>query len=165
MAPKIQVRRGSKAGLPALSPGEFGLTTDTNELFIGGSSGNLQAAMLDTSGKVPSGNIPALDYLPKSGGTMTGPINMSGQAITGLPAPQNAEDVARKAELDEKKDASWKPSASDVTAGTLAGKVQANASAMATLGNAQVRDIKAGTADLTAGSSSLATGTIYFVYE
>ena len=77
MAPKIQVRRGSKAGLPALSPGEFGLTTDTNELFIGGSSGNLQAAMLDTSGKVPSGNIPALDYLPKSGGTMTGPITLA----------------------------------------------------------------------------------------
>ena len=73
----------------------------------------------------------------------------------------------------------WTPSASDVgaapsshnqaastiTAGTLGGKVQANASAAATLGNAQVRDIYAGTSDMTAGSSSLTTGTIYFVYE
>ena len=55
--------------------------------------------------------------------------------------------------------------ASTITAGTLAGKVNANATAAATLGNAQVRDIYAGTSDMTAGSSSLTSGTIYFVYE
>ena len=44
MAVKIQVRRGSKAGLPKLSPGEFGFATDTKELFIGGQSGNIQVA-------------------------------------------------------------------------------------------------------------------------
>ncbi len=61
--------------------------------------------------------------------------------------------------------AAHKHSAADVSAGTLGGQVQANASAVATLGTAQVRNIRAGTADLTAGSSSLATGEIYFVYE
>lgn len=55
--------------------------------------------------------------------------------------------------------------ASTITAGTLAGKVQANATAMATLGNAQVRDIYAGTSDMTAGTTSLATGSIYVMYE
>ena len=53
----------------------------------------------------------------------------------------------------------------DVSAGTLGGQVQANAGAAAALGTAQVRNIRAGTADLTAGSSSLATGEIYLVYE
>lgn len=55
--------------------------------------------------------------------------------------------------------------ASKVTAGTLAGKVQANATAAATLGDAQVRDIIASTTDLTAGASQLAAGTVYLVYE
>lgn len=55
--------------------------------------------------------------------------------------------------------------AADVSAGTLGGRVLANASAVTTLGTAQVRNIRAGTADLTAGSSSLATGEIYLVYE
>ena len=55
--------------------------------------------------------------------------------------------------------------ASDIKAGTLAGKVVANASAVATLTNAQVRNIQASTTDLTAGSSALATGQVYLVYE
>ena len=55
--------------------------------------------------------------------------------------------------------------ASTITAGTLAGEVKANATAVATLANAQVRNIYAGTTDLTAGTSVLATGDIYFVYE
>lgn len=39
---KIQVRRGMRKDLPnPLSPGEFGLCTDTNELFIGGDSSSL----------------------------------------------------------------------------------------------------------------------------
>lgn len=42
MATKIQIKRGTKANLPALSPGEFGLTTDTEELYIGGNSGNIR---------------------------------------------------------------------------------------------------------------------------
>lgn len=55
--------------------------------------------------------------------------------------------------------------ASTITAGTLAGKVQANASAAATVTAKQVRDIYAGTSDMTAKSTSLTSGTIYLVYE
>lgn len=55
--------------------------------------------------------------------------------------------------------------ASTITAGTFAGRVQANATAAATLGNAQARDIYAGTSDMTAGTTALTTGTIYVVYE
>ena len=42
MATKIQIKRGTKTNLPALSPGEFGLTTDTEELYIGGNNGNIR---------------------------------------------------------------------------------------------------------------------------
>lgn len=55
--------------------------------------------------------------------------------------------------------------ASTISAGTLAGRVQANATAAATLANAQVRDITISTTDLTAGTSALATGAVYIVYE
>lgn len=55
--------------------------------------------------------------------------------------------------------------ASTITAGTLAGKVNANATAAATVTNAQVRDIYAGTTDMTAGTTALTTGTIYVFYE
>ena len=54
---------------------------------------------------------------------------------------------------------------SELGAGTLGGQVAANATAVTALGNAQVRNISAGTTDLTAGTSALATGSIYFMYE
>lgn len=50
--------------------------------------------------------------------------------------------------------------AGKITAGTLAGKVNANASATASLGNSQVRNIHAGTGTPT----SLTTGAIYIQY-
>lgn len=53
--------------------------------------------------------------------------------------------------------------ASMISAGTLGGKVQANATAQATLNSAQVRDIYvSGSAVTEGGSSSLANGTIVF---
>lgn len=55
--------------------------------------------------------------------------------------------------------------ASTITDGTLNGKVQANATAAAILGDAQVRDIIISTTDLTAGTSELPAGTVYIVYE
>ena len=66
MAVKIQHKRGSKAALPALDPGEFGLATDTGELFVGGQSGNLQVPVLGSDGKVPSAQLPAMNYIPTS---------------------------------------------------------------------------------------------------
>ena len=49
-----------------------------------------------------------------------------------------------------------------ITGGTMGGALVANASAVANLGTKQIRNIYAGTAELTAGSSALPTGDIYF---
>lgn len=57
--------------------------------------------------------------------------------------------------------------ASKITEGTLAGKVIANASAVATINDKQVRNIFANTTEAKAGSafSGLSNGDIYFQYE
>lgn len=55
--------------------------------------------------------------------------------------------------------------ASGVTAGTLGGKVLANATSVANLADKQVRNIYAGTTDLTPGVDALPSGDIYIVYE
>ena len=68
-------------------------------------------------------------------------------------------------ELDGKAQSNHNQTASTITAGTLAGQVKANTTAVATVGTAQVRNISAGTSDKTAGSSGLTTGELYFVYE
>ncbi len=41
MANKIQIKRGLKASLPALDSGEFGLCTDSEEVFIGNNGKNI----------------------------------------------------------------------------------------------------------------------------
>lgn len=55
--------------------------------------------------------------------------------------------------------------ANEITAGTLAGQVLANATAVADLETSQIRNMKASAVDLTAGTSSLPTGDFYAVYE
>ena len=101
MAVKIQIKRGTKAGLPTLAPGEYGLATDTNELFVGTASGNVQIPVLGSDGKIPGGQLPSMDYLPTAGGTMTGAIAMGGNKIAGLAAPTAAADAARKQDVDD----------------------------------------------------------------
>ena len=76
MASKIQIKRGMKASMPALSPGEFGLATDTKELFIGTANGNLQLAVLDDNGELPSGQVDLSGYVPTS-------RTVNGHALTG----------------------------------------------------------------------------------
>lgn len=56
-------------------------------------------------------------------------------------------------------------SVATVSSNALTAKTLANATAVATLSDKQVRNIYAGTTDLTAGTSALPTGDIYFVYE
>ena len=41
------------------------------------------------------------NYLPKSGGTMTGPINMNGQKVSGLAEPTQDNDAATKKYVDD----------------------------------------------------------------
>lgn len=120
MAVKIQVKRGKKAGLPTLAPGEYGLATDTGELFIGGPDGNIQVAVLGSDHKLPSDHLPAHRH-----------------------------------------------GAGDITSGTLG--VARGGTGQTTLTPAvdtvALRASYAGTTDLTAGSSALTTGALYFVYE
>lgn len=195
MAVTIQVKRGSRATLPVLALGEYGLTTDTKELFIGGSEGvNIQIAVLDNGGQIPEEQLPEMDISKALAGAelKNQPADNDGVLVTDSAAenvPKRVLWSRIKAALKGYFDplyaakshthawgtvtgkpetfppAAHKHSAADVSAGTLGGQVQANASAVATLGTAQVRNIRAGTADLTAGSSSLASGEIYLVYE
>lgn len=195
MAVTIQVKRGSRATLPVLALGEYGLTTDTKELFIGGPEGvNIQIAVLDNGGQIPEEQLPEMDVSQTlaQAELKDQPVDNDGVVITDSAAesvPKRVLWSRIKAALKGYFDAlyaakshshAWgaitgkpetfpaaahKHSAADVSAGTLGGQVQANAGAAAALGTAQVRNIRAGTADLTAGSSSLATGEIYLVYE
>lgn len=55
--------------------------------------------------------------------------------------------------------------ASLIGTGTFPAQINANATAQATLANAQVRNISAGSTDLTEGVSVLSTGEIYLYYE
>lgn len=64
MAVKIQIKRGPKASLPTLAPGEWGLATNTREVFIGSGSGNIPVATLDSNGKIPGGNLDLSGYVP-----------------------------------------------------------------------------------------------------
>ena len=55
--------------------------------------------------------------------------------------------------------------ASLVQAGTFAGRVVANNSALSSTTTTQLRNIYFGTTDMTANSSALTTGSIYLCYE
>ena len=78
--------------------------------------------------------------------------------------PTEAYHPATKQYVDDL-DRVTEVSAGDVLPGTFPGEVKSNSSAVANLATPQIRNIIASTADLTAGTSSLATGDIYFVYE
>lgn len=113
-------------------------------------------ASLDENGKVPSSQLPDHSALNTS----------YDDTNTALGADNVQEAVEKvKEELDTKASGTHDHPASEVKAGTFAGQVKANASAVSTIGTAQVRNIYAGTADMTAGTTALATGEIYLVYE
>ncbi|WP_273851275.1 right-handed parallel beta-helix repeat-containing protein [Guptibacillus spartinae] len=64
MAQKIQIKSCLKAELPLLHVGEFGLCTDTNELFIGSETGNLLLANnndIDRLSQLTTANINDID--------------------------------------------------------------------------------------------------------
>lgn len=149
-----------------------------------------QRAVLGPDGKVPDEQLPKMDIFQTlaQAELKDPPVDDDGVLVTDSAAENTTKRILWsriKAALSELyagkshthawgtitgkpetfQPAAHKHSAADVSAGTLGGQVQANASAAAALGTAQVRNIRAGTADLTAGSSSLATGEIYLVYE
>lgn len=56
-------------------------------------------------------------------------------------------------------------SPSNLASGTLSNSLRANSNATATITSAQIRNIYAGTIDMTAGTSVLPAGDIYLCYE
>lgn len=116
------------------------------------------------------GGKPASDYMLKSDYT---PVDLSAylksaDADTKYAPISHTHTTAQVTGLDgalARKAASVHThDASQVTAGTLAGSVVANATGVANLGTKQVRNIYAGTSDIGAGAA-LPAGDIYLVYE
>ena len=154
MAVKIQIKRGTKAGLPTLSPGEYGLATDTGELFIGGANGNIQVATLGSDGKIPGGNLDLSGYVPTTrkinNKALSADVTLAAGDVGAVPTSRKVNNKALSADISltasdvGARPSSWTPSAADVGAAPA---------------------YTYGTTDLTAGTSELATGTLYFFYE
>lgn len=117
---------------------------------------------IEIKNHVGSGNdFTALQLKPEgyNGVNFLRALRMSGGVQTGYDVLHTG-NIADHAAL-----ASHNQAASTITAGTLGGQVVANASAVSTVGTKQVRNIYAGTEDMTAGTTTLASGDIYIVYE
>lgn len=126
--------------------------------------GTSNLAIGTTSTTAAAGNHTHSTYAPLASPTFTG-TPKAPTATAGTNTTQIATTAFVTAAVSGKANSSHNQAASTITAGTLAGKVVANATAVATLTNAQIRNIQASTTDLTAGTSSLTTGDIYLVYE
>ena len=109
---------------------------------------SIGAAELGADGKVPESQLPEMDYAPST--------HASQHASDGSD-PITPAAIGAAA-------ASHNQAASTITAGTFAatGVKAMNGTDYTT---ARVRNIQASTTDLTAGSSALANGDIYLVYE
>ena len=105
-------------------------------------------ATLGADGKVPTGQLPAMNYAPSTHASQHG--SSGSDPIT--PAAIGAAA------------ASHNQAASTITAGTFAA-TDVKAMNGTDYTTARVRNIQASTTDLTAGSSSLSNGDIYLVYE
>ena len=105
-------------------------------------------ATLGADGKVPTGQLPAMNYAPSTHASQHG--SSGSDPIT----PASIGAAA----------ASHNQAASTITDGTFA---STNVKAMngTDYTTARVRNIQASSTDLTAGSSALANGDIYLVYE
>lgn len=122
------------------------------------------SAVKSVNGTSPdeAGNVSVtLPSVPSAG---TGNPAMDGVASPGSAATWSRSDHVHPTDTSRAA-ASHTHAASGVTAGTFAGAVVANASAVSTVTTKQVRNIYAGTDDMTAGTTALTTGDIYLVYE
>lgn len=86
----VKLKRGKKASMPAKEAGSILIATDTGEAYVDDTS--TSRVQIKDSTK-----------LPLSGGTMTGPINMSSQKITSLATPTADSDGATKKYVDDAK--------------------------------------------------------------
>lgn len=104
------------ASMPTVAPGKYLWTRQTLQFNTGNAviSYSVSRFGIDGTGAVSSvagiapdenGNVPldaaGLKVLPLAGGTMTGSINMNGQAITGLNDPTSSTQPATKKYTDD----------------------------------------------------------------
>ena len=127
---------------PTYAASEVGAIPTTEK---GAASG---VATLGTDGKVPMGQLPAMNYAPST---------HASQHATGGSDPITPASIGAAA-------SSHNQAASTITAGTFAA-TDVKAMNGTDYTTARVRNIQASTTDLTAGSSSLSNGDIYLVYE
>lgn len=148
-----------------------GLTTSVAELnYVDGVTSSIQTQLdgkqVNITGAattIASADLTASRVLISNG---SGKVAASDVSITELGFLDGVTSAVQT-QLNGKAASSHNQAASTITAGTLAGKVVANASAVATVTTKQVRNIFAGTSEATAGAafSGLANGDIYFQYE
>lgn len=134
-------------------------------------------ASLDENGKVPSEQLPETTTLETLGVTATADelnymdgvtsnvqtqLNAKQATITGGATTIASSDLTADRALIS--DGSGKVAISEVTSTEL-GYLDGVTSAIQTQLNAKAPAYTYGTTDLTAGSSALASGTLYFVYE
>ena len=128
---------------------DFGVTATADELnYVDGVTSNIQNQLDGKAASSHGNHVPTTQ-------TANNAVFLRNDNTWQTVTPANIGAAA----------SSHNQAASTITDGTLAGQVVANATAVATVGTAQVRNIYAGTDDMTAGSTALATGTLYFVYE
>lgn len=136
-------------------------TNDKADKVAGATSGNL--ASLDASGNLADSGKKASDFVAASA--------VGTAAAKNVPASGNASTTEVVMGNDTRLSDSRTPtahnhSAADInSSSTLGAQVKANATSVQTLGTSQVRNIYAGTSDMTAGTTALTTGDIYVVYE
>lgn len=83
--------------------------------------------------------------------------------VSGATSVGNASKLGGSAAADYAKKTDLK--AENITAGYFPGVMRASPTAVATIGDSMLRNIYAGTSDMTAGTTTLASGAIYVVYE
>jgi hypothetical protein len=169
-------------------------TINATGILMGNGNGNVTSATAGSHYVVPTGNVATATALANartiqtnlasiSAASFNGTVNVT-PGVTGvLPVANggtgnNGVDTSPTngstkmvtsggvfTALSGKANSSHNQAASTISAGTLGGTVVANASSVSGLGTKQVRNIHAGTSDLTAGTSALPAGDIYIVYE
>lgn len=130
------------------------ITSGTLAVARGGTGVTSNPSMLTNLGSTTAASVFAAS--PRPGVTGTLPIANGGTGATTAAAARTALGAAP---------ASHNQAASTITAGTFAGKVRGNGTAMAAITDYQLRDIKARDTDITAGTTELPTGYIVLVYE
>lgn len=112
------------------------------------------------SGTTPAGNASKLGgQAPSYYAKATDVTNI----VSGATSVGNASKLGGSAAADYAKQTDLK--AENIAAGYFPGVMRASPTAVATIGDSMIRNIYAGTSDMTAGTTTLASGAIYVVYE